>query len=89
MVWRRKSGPHTRQTQVLTTTRRCWVPPKHREMRAMRDWIRGSKPKRQEEIDRRRRRKPSENETSHREADRADQDKDREEERHKPQAHRE
>lgn len=52
--------------------------PKHREMQAIRDWIRGSKPKRQEEIDRGRRRKLSENETSHRE------DKGREKERHKP-----
>lgn len=57
--------------------------PKHREMQAIRDWVRGSKPKRQEEIDRGRRRKPSENETSHRE------DKGREEERHKPRVHRE
>lgn len=65
------------------------MPPKHREMQAVRDWVRGSKLKRQEEIDRGRRRKPSENETSHREADRADQDKGREEEKHKPRVHRE
>lgn len=77
MVWRRKSGPHTKQTwdSYLTTLRRFWVPPKHGEMRLIRDWVRGSKPERREEIDRGRRRQPSENETSHREADRADQDK--------------
>lgn len=71
---------NTEEVLGATKTQKMW---------AIRDWVRGSKPKRQEEIDRGRRRKPSGNKTSLREADGVDQDKDREEERHKPQVHRE